>query len=648
MDQADTPPHEVLPCADPNDAGTSWRAEKLKDLIWRAKCLGVRDTPEVQALEREMREATVVLDRMAVEQSDPKYERPWWKDGEYDAQRAEKANDEGMVAYAEKKYRLAFESYTEAARLEPKRPGYHANRAAAGLKLGYYARAAADAENALKIDPTHVKAALRAGEAWLRTRRPAKASAHFKNALRLCPGNGVAQRGLAKATAEATLEKITENKITDASRRGSRAALPEFTRWPDLETAAETALSAEEIYESNPRSAFAAVAAAEACVLCGAPKRALEFLDQFDAGDGGETRGGDNLSANAVNADLAYVRAEASWRVGDVAAATAALGAFAEAAARETARREKIGALEETIRAPSKILALGAHLTKLQDLTKRAREASDDGRPDVAFRALTEALKNALAKPLWWRGALGPRNQKRFPYPNVARGELLRKRAEALLDCLDEQVMVEVPRIDADDFEDEPESGSNGLGKSEREKRSADTVVASMFRRAERDLNESLLIAPDDVETRKARVRARRSVGDILGAFDDARAALDVAPGDPALNRLARDLAKEAMGDARGKTPGDSPWSVPENRNEADVPAAYGALNVTRSADARAIRRGYRRAAAMWHPDKWTKASEEEKADAASQFRRVAVAYELLGDQKKRKEYDADPGRFDA
>ena len=89
MPASDPPPHEVRPCADPNDAGTSWRSEKLKDLVWRAKCLGVRDLPAVQALEREIRDSTAALDVMAVEQSAPGYVRPWWKDGEYDEARAE-------------------------------------------------------------------------------------------------------------------------------------------------------------------------------------------------------------------------------------------------------------------------------------------------------------------------------------------------------------------------------------------------------------------------------------------------------------------------------------------------------------------------------------------------------------------------------
>ena len=69
---------EVRPCADPNDAGTAWRAERLKDLAWRAKCLRVHDTPEIQEALAAMRASTAALDEMAVAQSSPTYERPWW------------------------------------------------------------------------------------------------------------------------------------------------------------------------------------------------------------------------------------------------------------------------------------------------------------------------------------------------------------------------------------------------------------------------------------------------------------------------------------------------------------------------------------------------------------------------------------------
>ena len=112
---------EVRPCADPNDAGTAWRAERLKDLAWRAKCLRVHDTPEIQEALAAMRASTAALDEMAVAQSSPTYERPWWADGEYDERRAEAANDAGVAAFRAKRFAEAFDAHTEAIRLEPRR-----------------------------------------------------------------------------------------------------------------------------------------------------------------------------------------------------------------------------------------------------------------------------------------------------------------------------------------------------------------------------------------------------------------------------------------------------------------------------------------------------------------------------------------------
>ena len=355
-------------------------------------------------------------------------------------------------------------------------------------------------------------------------------------------------------------------------------------------------------------------------------------------------------------------RASAQWRAGDLAGAVAGLGAFAAAAAADNRRRRNAGL--PSVPPPAKIVSLGARLDRLRELRDRGVDALDDGRPDVAARAFGEALATPLARPLWFRrrpddAERRNANRKRTPYPNAARGELLRRRAEALLEALDQRVDVDVDGCDpgsetetadapsdADaseegDFAARDDGGDGGDGASTTRARGALHLAA-------RDLRESLLIDPGDVEARRARVRLRRSIGDTLGAFDDARAALDAAPGDEALNRAARELAAEAT--RRGDGDSSSSDGFRDGAKSAvprgPVPAAYRALGVSRDADARSIRRAYRRAAAKWHPDKWTMRSEAERETAAAAFRRVAGAYEALGDAKRRRAYDADPERF--
>ncbi|CAI5468901.1 unnamed protein product [Closterium sp. Yama58-4] len=62
----------------------------------------------------------------------------------------------------------------------------------------------------------------------------------------------------------------------------------------------------------------------------------------------------------------------------------------------------------------------------------------------------------------------------------------------------------------------------------------------------------------------------------------------------------------------------------------------YKVLGVDKSASAADIKRAYKRLALIWHPDKNT----ENKEEAEEQFREVAAAYEVLGDEEKRGRYD--------
>jgi curved DNA-binding protein CbpA len=66
----------------------------------------------------------------------------------------------------------------------------------------------------------------------------------------------------------------------------------------------------------------------------------------------------------------------------------------------------------------------------------------------------------------------------------------------------------------------------------------------------------------------------------------------------------------------------------------ARAPGYYAALGLPRGAPADDVRRAYRRAALALHPDKNTAPGAEE------QFRRAASAFEVLGDEKRRRDYD--------
>jgi DnaJ-class molecular chaperone len=66
----------------------------------------------------------------------------------------------------------------------------------------------------------------------------------------------------------------------------------------------------------------------------------------------------------------------------------------------------------------------------------------------------------------------------------------------------------------------------------------------------------------------------------------------------------------------------------------------YAILGLDQSATDDDIRRSYKRLALKYHPDKQGSKSDEEKKDAENKFKKVAEAYEILSDKKKRRIYD--------
>ena len=60
-------------------------------------------------------------------------------------------NDAGLQAHGDADFDTAFRHFTEAIRLAPTRAAYHANRAAAALRLGQHATALQDARSVAKV-----------------------------------------------------------------------------------------------------------------------------------------------------------------------------------------------------------------------------------------------------------------------------------------------------------------------------------------------------------------------------------------------------------------------------------------------------------------------------------------------------------------
>ena len=71
-----------------------------------------------------------------------------------------------------------------------------------------------------------------------------------------------------------------------------------------------------------------------------------------------------------------------------------------------------------------------------------------------------------------------------------------------------------------------------------------------------------------------------------------------------------------------------------------DEKGYYKTLGVAENATQDEIKSAYRKLAAHYHPDKWVTGTEEEKKNAEEKFKKIAEAYDVLGDKEKREQYD--------
>ena len=276
-------------------------------------------------------------------------------------------------------------------------------------------------------------------------------------------------------------------------------------------------------------------------------------------------------------------------------------------------------------------------------MISRGVAEAEDGQLDTAERAFTAALELPDLRPRWsWitggaagagrggasfgdglgsRGRQGNRGSGRDPYPNILRGEILRRRAA-----------VRVKRT----WGGRGGEGGDGGGGGD----------------AESDLEECLSINPADVEAFVLLARVKRERGDYEDAFLVLRKAHEAVPHAPGLAELVTEAARLAVGgDYSSGARGGGGWGGRRrNGNPAagpTIPEFYRLLGVTRDATDQQIRRGYRRAAAKWHPDKWAADGGDALAEAEVMFRRVKAAYETLSNAHQRRVYDQDPKRFE-
>ncbi|KAF9227939.1 DnaJ-domain-containing protein [Gyrodon lividus] len=66
----------------------------------------------------------------------------------------------------------------------------------------------------------------------------------------------------------------------------------------------------------------------------------------------------------------------------------------------------------------------------------------------------------------------------------------------------------------------------------------------------------------------------------------------------------------------------------------------YTVLGLESVATTEAIRKSYKKLALLYHPDKHTNSTDQERASASTQFHKIGFAYAVLSDEKRRNKYD--------
>ncbi|GHP05944.1 hypothetical protein PPROV_000469100 [Pycnococcus provasolii] len=641
--------HSFEPVQSELESARIWRQNKLKQFRFRMTVLRVQDEPTFVEAYNEMVNEHNLVERLAVlelvddglggakvqkgnTQAHHKQTRggnaapptkivarpsvcsgapercgpAWWVGSTYDDEKAEKANDEANSAFAAKQYELAFDKYTEAIRKNPKSHAFHANRAAAALKLARYECAVEDASNAIARCQEHTGARVRLARALLGIGR-VKASVDCAQELLQ-----MSEAGDLPALTEAQ-RKSTDAVLRDAERestrlardaeaarlraeRGERAPLPPLPLPPD--DAASLLLSAREVLAALCKGGAATADGGGGTSLEGARCAEVEALVHCRRYDDARRA----LPSLREGLDKAYLTAEVMWRSGD-------LRESARLLARQIAPRCDVETMSSSTSSASSLPSPSddeAEAEALLDDTLPI-ELPDTHKCVALMRKVCE-LRRLVSR--------GDRQRER---------EQFRDALESYADALAYDSSVAATRLAADLHHKRATCLHVGLLRT-------DDALA--------ELEKCTALEPSHLGGGMLRASIYQDQGKhqacLLELYRVRNSAPDATDGSGNLSALWEELcaaARRCLNEEAGAK--DYHEQVKDASRARGELSLYALLEVDAGVSVKELKKAYRRLAAKWHPDKWVKGTETEKSEAEAKFKAIKDAYEMLLGTKK-------------
>lgn len=141
------------------------------------------------------------------------------------------------------------------------------------------------------------------------------------------------------------------------------------------------------------------------------------------------------------------------------------------------------------------------------------------------------------------------------------------------------------------------------------------------WQKAYNDASIGVDLDPDYIKVYGRRIQALYGLDRYDEAVGDAEKALKL---DPSSNDLKRQLQEAKLELKKSK-----------RKNY------YKILGVEKDATEKEIKKGFRKMAMKWHPDRFATKSDEEKKSAEIKFKEIGEAYEVLKDPKLKQRYDS-------